>query len=177
VARKGQFGPGHPGWKPFQPGESGRERAKARVEVAVDILRQGRDEPEVSAIVARVRASVADPIDRARKTAQELAPLCVETIAGAVAADSARLIAFVGPVRVRVDAALQLLKVAGISAALDMRDDVSERFRSVIAAWFGPDGAPTPPAPSPLPLPPDPAEPSRRRRDRNRPSQDETSGS
>jgi hypothetical protein len=142
---------GKPRGRPFAPGnsyaykrgENGAERMKARVEIAVDILRQGRDEPEVRDIVERVSAAIADPLDRARKIAQELSPWCVETIAGAVAADSRRLIAFVGPVRVRVDAALQLLKVAGISAALDMRDDVSERFRNVIAAWFGPDGAPT----------------------------------
>jgi hypothetical protein len=177
VARKGQFGPGHPGWKPFKPGESGHERAAARVEIAVDILRQGRDAPEVRAVVERVSAAIADPIDRARKIAQELAPWCVENIAGAVAADSRRLIAFVGPVRVRVDAALQILKVAGISAALDMRDDVSERFRNVVAAWFEPGPPSSPPPSSPTPLPPDPGEPSRRRRDRNRPTQDDASGS
>jgi hypothetical protein len=67
----------------FKRGENGAERAKARVEIAVDILRQGRDEPEVRAIVERVSAAIADPIDRARKVAQELAPLCVETTAGA----------------------------------------------------------------------------------------------
>lgn len=138
------------------------------MELAVDILRQGADDPEVRGAIDRVTTAVADPIDRARKIAQELAPYCVRVIAGAVASDTASLLSLVGPVRVRVDAALQILKVAGVSSLADLRDEPSERFRGFLVAWFGDRDAPAPPDP-PRALPPDPGEPARRRRDRNPP--------
>jgi hypothetical protein len=171
MPRKGQFQPGNA--YRFQPGESGNARARARFEVAVDILRQGRDEPEVRGILDQVARTVADPVDRVRRSAQELAPYCLEQLAGAMAADSHKLLAYVGPVRVRLDAALHILKLGGLGRDLALDSGPSDRFRAVIDAWFADHTAPPPPTP----LPPDPAEPSRRRRDRNRPSQADESGS
>src|SRR5262249_61250634 len=106
---RGRFGPGNPGL-PYGKGENNHTRAHAKAEVAIDVLRDGWDgiarDPEAREIIDRIARTVRDPVERVRKTAQELAPYCLRIIAGTAGADTLRLASLIAPVRVRLDAAL-----------------------------------------------------------------------
>jgi len=172
------LGPGHPGWRPFQPGESGRERARAKQAQAVEILTESwrvlAQDATIAAVIERVDQTTSDPVERARRTLQELAPHCVRIVLAIAHCDAHKMLAYVGPLRVRLDAALQALNRAGLKDTVAVEHGFSERFEDVMRAWFPPGNGNAALEAGPAALPPDPGEPARRRRppaapDRNQP--------
>ena len=165
MANRGHFGPGHPGWHPFAKGENRHTRARAGRDVgevvSVAWLALTAD-PAVKAALDQVDRTVRDPVERARRRLQELAPLLVQTVLAIATADPVKMAPWVGPLRVRLDAALQALTRAGLKDTVAVEHDFSDRFKTALSAFYGPPAGALDPAPAALP--PDPGEPARRRR-------------
>lgn len=153
----------------FQKGESGRWRARRDADAAelVSIAWTAlAGDPAVKEMLERLELTVTDPMERARRTLQELSPRLVQTVLAIATADPVQIAPWVGAFRVRLDAALQALNRAGLKDTVAVEHDFSDRFKDALAAFYGPPGALEP---APTALPPDPQEPSRRRRDRHPP--------